>query len=245
MANELHAETTTGLTLYAVLLDGTSQVWNGAAWEAINGANWLAYDIAMAEVAAGIYLATMPAVVAGAYSYVAYSQAGVNPATTDRIRGTGYLQWDGVAELPLAVIESQTDDIGVAGAGLTAIPSIVTVTGNVNGNVVGSVGSVVGLTNDTITDTVWAEVLPGVYVAGTAGNILGNIIATISAAIFAHVTDGYTYGQITALVAAAILGKTSGWAAAAPVYRSIDDSANRVSGVVDGNGNRTTVVLTP
>jgi hypothetical protein len=249
MANELHAECLTGLTIYAVLLNSTGQVWNGAAWETINGANWATYDIAMTEAAAGIYLATMPAVVAGAYSYVAYSQAGVNPATTDRIRGTGYLQWDGVAELPLAVIEAQTDDIGIAGAGLTAIPGVVTVTGNVNGNVggnvVGSVGSVVGLTNDTITDTVWAEVLPGVYVAGTAGNILGNIIATISAAIFAHVTDGYTYGQITALVAAAILGKTSGWAAAAPVYRSIDDSANRVSGVVDGNGNRTTVVLTP
>lgn len=98
MSNELHAETTTGLTLYAVLLSSTGQVWNGAAWEAIAGANWLTYDLAMTEAAAGIYLATMPSVAAGAYSYVVYSQAGVNPAITDSIKGTGYLQWDGAAE---------------------------------------------------------------------------------------------------------------------------------------------------
>jgi hypothetical protein len=48
----------------------------------------------------------------------------------------------------IAAIEAQTDDIGVAGAGLTAIASVGavagavgSVTGNVGGNVVGSVGS--------------------------------------------------------------------------------------------------------
>jgi hypothetical protein len=41
----------------------------------------------------------------------------------------------------LADIESQTDDIGAAGAGLTGIAAVGAVTGNVGGNVAGSVGS--------------------------------------------------------------------------------------------------------
>jgi hypothetical protein len=41
----------------------------------------------------------------------------------------------------LSDIESQTDDIGAAGAGLTGIAAVGAVTGNVGGNVAGSVGS--------------------------------------------------------------------------------------------------------
>ena len=155
MANELHAHATSGLTLYAVILNAVGQIWNTSgtpAFEAYNGANWTDYDIALTEAGAGIYLASMPAVAAGAYSYAVYEQAGANPATTDTLRGTGYLEWDGSAVLPLAtlealvddietrlgtpsdlgggatiaanlvVIEGQTDDIGAAGAGLSAIP---------------------------------------------------------------------------------------------------------------------------
>jgi hypothetical protein len=99
MANELHAHVTTGLTFYAVLLNSIGQIATGTSFGAINGANWTDYDIALTEVAAGIYLGNMPAVAAGAYSYVVYEQAGVNPATTDTIRGTGYLMWSGTAEV--------------------------------------------------------------------------------------------------------------------------------------------------
>lgn len=52
----------------------------------------------------------------------------------------------------LAVVESQTDDIGVAGAGLTAINlpnQIMDIIGDITGNLSGSVGSVVGHTPQT------------------------------------------------------------------------------------------------
>jgi hypothetical protein len=99
MANELHAHTTTGLTIYAVLLNSVGQIYNGTTFVTINGANWTTYDIAMTEATAGIYLANMPSVTGGVYSYAAYQQAGANPAITDTLKTTGSIQWDGSAEL--------------------------------------------------------------------------------------------------------------------------------------------------
>lgn len=117
MANELHAHAPAGLTLYAVLLNSFGQTWNGSAWGTISGANWANYDIAMTEAAAGIYLATMPAVVAGVYSYAVYERDGVSPATTDTLRGIGSLVWDGSAEVSpasataIAALQSDVDAI--------------------------------------------------------------------------------------------------------------------------------------
>lgn len=122
MANELVCNYTTGLTLYALLFNSTGQVWNGAAFEAAQAANWLTYDIAMTEVATtGVYLGTMPAAAAGAYGFAVRRQAGANPAVGDITVGNGSIpDWNGTAEV------YQTGDafarIGVAGAGLTAIP---------------------------------------------------------------------------------------------------------------------------
>lgn len=101
MAKELNAFTDTGATLYAVLLNSVGQAWNGSSWETVQSANWATYDIAMTEAAAGVYFADMPAVVAGLYSYVVYSQAGASPATTDALVGSGYIAWDGAKETGL------------------------------------------------------------------------------------------------------------------------------------------------
>lgn len=106
MANELQAYTTTGGTVYAVLLNSVGQIWNGSAFVAINGANWTSYDIALTEATAGIYLGAMPAVSAGGYAYIAYTQAGASPAITDTTAGNGYLEWDGTN-----VVDSVLDDV--------------------------------------------------------------------------------------------------------------------------------------
>ncbi len=117
MTNELHVETTSGLNVYVNLLNSTGQAYNGSAFETIAGANWMDYAIAATEAAGGIYLADMPAVAAGAYSYVAYSRAGEDPAMTDTYRGTGWLAWSGTAEIvpasaaALAVVDANVDDI--------------------------------------------------------------------------------------------------------------------------------------
>lgn len=121
---KLIAYDTTGGTVYFIILDASGQARNGSAFEALNPANWTTYDIAATEGAGGVYLADCPALAAGAYNYVAYRQAGANPATSDVRVSTGSFVWDGSDEITLATIEAQTDDIGVAGAGLTALPQI-------------------------------------------------------------------------------------------------------------------------
>lgn len=97
MANEIQVQTTSGLTLYAVLLNSTGQIWNSAAFTAIVPADWLNYDIALTEATAGIYLASMPIVAAGTYQFVAYVRAGVAPAITDTQADTGTIVWAGTA----------------------------------------------------------------------------------------------------------------------------------------------------
>lgn len=93
--NELQVATASGLTLYAVLLGATGQAWNGSAFETLAGANWTTYALPLTEAAAGVYFGGLPAVGAGAYSYVVYERAGGSPATTDKLRGGGSLLWDG------------------------------------------------------------------------------------------------------------------------------------------------------
>ena len=111
MANELQAQLSTGSTLYAILLNSVGQVWNGSAFEAVNGANWATYDIALTESVAGLYTADMPAAVAGVYSYIVYEQAGASPANTDEWTGNGYLEWDGTSVLPMSTIDTNVDTI--------------------------------------------------------------------------------------------------------------------------------------
>lgn len=110
MSNELQAYTTTGLTAYAVLINGAGQVWNGSAFVTINTANWTSYDIALTEGGAGIYLGAMPAAAAGDYAYVVYEQAGASPAITDTVKGNGHIAWSGSAEIEDADIADNVAD---------------------------------------------------------------------------------------------------------------------------------------
>ena len=119
MAKEIQAYTTTGLTLYAVVINSIGQFWNTSAtpaFETYNGANWTDYDIALTEAGAGIYTANMPGAAAGSYSYAVYERAGASPATTDTLRGTGYLEWSGSAVVgawgvDVALVDALTVDM--------------------------------------------------------------------------------------------------------------------------------------
>lgn len=55
--------------------------------------------------------------------------------------------------------------------------------------------------------------------------------------------DGKTFAEIIQLVAAVLMGKVSGMGSNAPVFRSINDGADRVSATTDASGNRTAVTL--
>jgi hypothetical protein len=112
-----------------------------------------------------------------------------------------------------AAILDDTDDIGVAGAGLTAInlpDQTMNITGNITGNlsgsvgsvtgavgsVTGAVGSVTGLTNATIADAVWDEVAGGHQTQGTFGQTLGDSVAD-TASVHAYAAASYAHIDTT------------------------------------------------
>lgn len=69
----------------------------------------------------------------------------------------------------LADIEAQTDDIGVAGAGLSAIPAVTV--GTINANVVTASALAADAVNE-IADQVWDEAIAGHLSAGSTGEAL-------------------------------------------------------------------------
>ena len=99
MANELQGHASAGLTLYAVLVNSDGRAWDTtlAAFVTIAPADWANYDLAMTEATAGIYLASMPTVVADVYSFVVYQRVGSTPAVTDTQKDDGTLTWNGSA----------------------------------------------------------------------------------------------------------------------------------------------------
>lgn len=125
---KLIAYDTTGGTVYAVLLDASGQAWNGGTFEALNPANWTDYDIALSEGAGGIYVAAVPAIPAGVYNYVAYRQAGANPAASDVRVSCGSFVWDGSAEVvatgdAYAVVTDVTHGNSALASAVAAIPT--------------------------------------------------------------------------------------------------------------------------
>lgn len=127
MTTELRAFLPADLTLYAILIRANGDVYSPSqGWGGLSPVYWDYNAIAMTEQTAGVYFADMPAVAAGVYNYVVYEQAGVEPAITDTIKGSGYLMWDGTAEVNLASIVSAVsaemptpEDIAVETLGLS------------------------------------------------------------------------------------------------------------------------------
>lgn len=67
---------------------------------------------------------------------------------------------------------------------------------------------------------------------------------SLAAAVWGTVLEGtYTAAEVQKIMAAALAGKVSGSAGSAPVFRSIDDTADRITATVDANGDRLTVDL--
>ena len=71
-----------------------------------------------------------------------------------------------------------------------------------------------------------------------------SVAASVKAKLLDTELDGYSIEDIIKLTSAVLLGKSSG-GATNPVFRSMDDLADRVVGEVDGAGNRLDSVLSP
>jgi hypothetical protein len=129
----------------------------------------------------------------------------------------------------IAAIEGQTDDIGVAGAGLTNIDlpnQTMGITGNITGNLSGSVGSVT-----TVSDKTG-------YALSTAGvNALRDVVIEdqgggVSLACALAVLLAYAAGDIS----------TTG---ADSTYEDPAGAETRIAGTVASTGNRTAAITCP
>lgn len=103
MANELATDFLVNKNTYFLVRNSTGGIWNGAAFEAYQTANYANYPITATEqgTASGYYTASFPVTSAGVYYTVAKQRAGVSPVETDITIGTGILQWSGTAVLSL------------------------------------------------------------------------------------------------------------------------------------------------
>ena len=94
-------------------------------------------------------------------------------------------------------------------------------------------------------ETVDGQTITGVVLA--MFEIGSPTVALTDAAIDAILDDAVdgaaTLRQLVRGMAAALLGKASGMAANAPVFRDVNDTKNRVSATTDTDGNRTAVTL--
>ena len=116
---------TSGAVVYAIVIDKTGKIYNGATFEAINAANWGDYDITMTEESTtGIYTGTFPVVAEGRYLVSYRLRVGGAVATTDTKLGDQVMEWGGTA-----AITSQWD-VGTR----TLTSSAVTTTAQVAGS---------------------------------------------------------------------------------------------------------------
>lgn len=120
----------------------------------------------------------------------------------------------------LVDIEGQTDDIGVAGAGLTNInlpDQTMNITGDITGNLSGSVGSVSG----------------GVSIDAAA----------IDAILDDPIEGTITLRQSLRVMLAYLAGRANGGGTATVNFRDQANTKNRISMAVDSSGNRSAVTL--
>ena len=104
MANEIHVDYESGNTLYAVIRNGSGQVWypGGQAFE-----NWGAgghdaddYDVGLTDKDGDRYIGDFDDNIgAGRYTVQVFEQAGANPADGDSLIGSGDIVWTGKGEL--------------------------------------------------------------------------------------------------------------------------------------------------
>lgn len=100
MSSELIAATTTGLTVYAHILNSQAKLWNGTTFESYTGSNYSSYTVTMTEQGtSGVFVGNFPSTITTSdnYQLIYYRQSGGSPATGDTIISAGYITWIGTA----------------------------------------------------------------------------------------------------------------------------------------------------
>lgn len=144
-------------------------------------------------------------------------------------------------------VASVTGAVGsVTGAVGSVTGAVGSVTGNVGGNVVGTVASVVGAVG-SVTGNVGGSVASltanndktgYALTAGERNSVADALLDRADA-----IETAWTLRKVTRIAFAALGGKASGLETTTAVYRSGDDTKNRITATVDVDGNRSAVTL--
>lgn len=166
------------------------------------------------------------------------------------LTGTGTFTGSVVGDLNASFDLTGTGDFSGDMAGIASALLDLVGTGGFDGDMNGianaSIDIVVtgtGLTTANVAQAVWSALATSNNDPGTMGELLNNSGA--GANPWTVVLEGaYTAAELMRLIAAAAAGKTSGQVGS-PVFRSVDDSADRITATVDASGNRISVTLNP
>lgn len=161
-------------------------------------------------------------------SVVGLTVANLDATVSSRATQASVDTIDGIVDAILV----DTAEIGVAGAGLTAInlpDQTMNITGDITGNLSGSVGSVTGAVGSV---TVVSDKTGYALSAAGVDAILDDVVE--GAFTLRAVLRGYN---------AALLSKASGLATTTAVFRDISDTKDRITATVDADGNRTAITL--
>jgi hypothetical protein len=139
---------------------------------------------------------------------------------------------------PTALLGALVGGVGTASLTLSGAAAARAV-----GHLAGDIVPFTELSPQSLADAVWSAIASANNSPGTMGELLNNSGAG-SNPWTVQLEGSYTAADLMRIIAAVAAGKTSGQPSA-PVFRSVDDSANRVAGTVDGSGNRTSVTVTP
>lgn len=250
----------TGKTVYAVIISSVGQIWNGSAFEDLLTANWATYDVSLTEQSTtGIYAGDFPAVAAGVYTIGVREQTGGSPHTTDIVIGSGVMEWDGTAEIPLSTIDTNVDDVetilgtpanfmaDVSALALEATLTAIKGAGWTDETLV-AIKSVIdailvdtGTTLDAKLDTIDGVVDSILVDTGTTGvELTANAVDAILDEI---VVGTYTMRDLLKTIGAKMHGLATGGGTTEIKYTGLDGTANVIVETVDSNGNRSNVVL--
>lgn len=117
------------------------------------------------------------------------------------------------------------------------------------GHMQGSTQDLAEMTPGTVATAVWTAVAASFNEAGTMGNKLntassgGVDLNALAAAVHQYAVEGgYTFEEVTRIMAAALAG-TSEKAGSTITFKGIDGATDRIAGSFDAENNRTGVIL--
>lgn len=99
MANEVHIDYDSGLTLYFIIRNSAGLPWDTTgedfeSWNAMGD-----YDVSMTDMSGSRYMGSIPAnLAAGRYSIQVFQRVGGSPADNDLFLGGREMLWNGTAE---------------------------------------------------------------------------------------------------------------------------------------------------